>query len=95
MRRQCAEGDKEIDFRPQAKTETVVEELCLFEQKMLKIKKEVAYILADSLIEPSFFEQMTREEKIKRRNGSENLKISDIFFALIYSVKILIQPEVF
>ena len=80
MGRQCADGDQEFDFRPQAKTETVVEELCNFEQKMLKIKREVAYILADSLIEPSFFEQMTREEKIKRRNWAENLKIGDIFF---------------
>ena len=40
MGRQCAQGDQEIDFRPQAKTDTVVEELCLFEQKMLKIVRQ-------------------------------------------------------
>ena len=68
---------------PKAKTNIVVADLERFEQRMLVIRQEVAHILADALIQPSFFETLTKEEKVKRRERSNNVQITDIFFCPI------------
>ena len=86
MGEQGRSGDV-ADFRPQARADTVVDQLERFEQNMIKLKTEVAHILVDSLIMPSFCENMTREERVKRRTQAREIKLSDIFLCPVLLAK--------
>ena len=86
MGEQGRSGDV-ADFRPQARADTVVDQLERFEQNMIKLKTEVAHILVDSLIMPSFCESMTREERVKRRTQAREIKLSDIFLCPVLLAK--------
>ena len=86
MGKQGQSGDV-ADFRPQARADAVVDQLERFEQNMIRLKTEVAHILVDSLIMPSFFENMTREERVKRRTQAREIKLSDIFLCPVLLAK--------
>ena len=86
MGRQCQNGDI-ADFRPEAESDTVIEQLEQFEKNMIKIRTDVAYILIDSLILPSFFEKLTSDEKVKRRIKTKEIMLSDIFLCPLLFAK--------
>lgn len=80
------QNDDIADFRPQAQSDTVIDQLQNFEENMIRIKTEVAYVLLDTLIWPSFFEKLTNDEKVKRRAKSKQVNLSDVFFCpLLFS----------
>ena len=77
-----AAGQEKIQFAPQplARSEEVIQNLQRFEKRMFQIRTDVAMILIDSLIKPSFFHKIVREEKIKRRAKSDQILPGDICF---------------
>ena len=77
------QNDDIADFRPEALSDVVMDQLQTFEGAQLKIKEEVACILLDTLIYPSFFERLTHDEKIKRRTKASQIHLSDIFLCPI------------
>ena len=81
------QNDNIADFRPQASSDVVINQLQSFEEKMAKIRREVAFIILDTLIYPSFFEKLTSDEKVKKRTKSSQVRLSDIFLCPILFAK--------
>ena len=73
-------GEETFVPNPKARSELVVEGLKSFEERINKMRKNVAAILTSCLIESSFFNTIVREEKIKHRTKSEDVKPGSIMF---------------
>ena len=78
---QCGQhfGDDQLQYDTEGDDE-VSERLKEAEEDMMKIKEEVSDVLLQVMIEPSYLNQQTRKEEMKRRDSAESAQLNTVYF---------------